>query len=275
MSARTPGKFGLLPVEHDERDLLFAEFRESEEIEVPDTFDCTGGVEAFFMFGNGPEDPEPKGLPADFEGAGDCFWAGEAEQFRMFSSYGVGTPDVFTTLGVLGGYSDCTGYRLGDESTDQGTEPREGLKYLQKTGLIDGAGKVHKVGLYVAGQAQDWQEMLEIAYICDGAGLGFEVAGAQQQQFANEEAWKLTPHEQIEGGHWVPVTRCVSADVIEIATWARGDQKVERTWFEKRNNAVFGVFSEESLKTGKNPRGLDMAGVLARAKQLGLEVVQP
>jgi hypothetical protein len=270
--SRTAGKLGMKDVEPDERDLLFEHFRKPEEITVPEQFGGDDGLTEFYMFGNGPEETDEAGVPA--EGCGDCFWAGSAEETRMWSAFGLAEADVFTAAGVVSDYSAGTGYVVGDESTDQGTEPRQGLLYRQKTGIIDASSDRHKIGMFCVGKAQDFEQMLEMALIFDGVGLGFEIPNTAQTQFSNHEPWELVEGEEIEGGHWVPFRRRIDAETFTIVTWA-AEQEVKQTWFEKRNTAVFGIFSVESLRQGKNPDGLDTEGLLAAAKSLGLELVQP
>lgn len=272
MSDRKAGKLGMKKVEPDERDILFSRVREPEKCVVPEQFGGDDGLTEFFMYGNGPESPPPTGAPTDFEGCGDCFEAGSAEETRMWSAYGIGSADDITVEQVLTSYEEITGYVLGDESTDQGTEPRQGLNYRRKTGILDVAGARHKIGLYMLGEPGNYEQMLELALICDGVGLGFDIPSSAQEQFENHEPWDVVPDEEIEGGHWVPFRRRLDAKTFTVITWAE-EQEVTQAFFEKRNNAVFGIFSLESLKAGKNPDGLDEEALIAEAKKLGIEIV--
>ena len=63
----------------------------------------------------------------------------------------------FTGANAIEDYSAVTGYDPktpldadGNNPTDLGTNTRDGLNYRQKTGLIDTAGKRHRIGAYVS-----------------------------------------------------------------------------------------------------------------------------
>src|SRR4051812_19000066 len=74
---------------------------------------------------------------------GNCVFAGAAHEHMLFCGV-TGTPTRFNTEDVVGAYSTVTGYKIGDDSTDQGTVVRDALKYRVDTGLKDNENKFHK-----------------------------------------------------------------------------------------------------------------------------------
>jgi hypothetical protein len=112
------------------------------------------------MLGNGPDDSVQKG----FKGAGDCVFAGAGHETILWNALaGITVP--ITGKENISDYSAVTGYVIGDDSTDQGTDVRTALLYRQKTGILDSNGKRHKIGPFLA---LDWKKL-------DSNGYSYEL----------------------------------------------------------------------------------------------------
>ena len=56
---------------------------------------------------------------------------------------------TFNNQSVLKDYSAVTGFNPNDPNTDQGTDMQVAASYRRKTGVLDAAGKRHKVIAYL------------------------------------------------------------------------------------------------------------------------------
>src|SRR2546425_8758875 len=88
---------------------------------APAVVDYTSKVPEWPMYGN--------------DQYGDCVWAMIGHSIEAATSYGRGATVEVTDADVLKGYSDVTGFRPDDPSTDQGTVIQDALDYWRKTGV--------------------------------------------------------------------------------------------------------------------------------------------
>lgn len=261
---RQAGRLGLKEIQPDDRDLLFASFRETKQVlpKVPATFGVSTEIPdaAWGMLGN--------------DEWGDCFWAGRAHGTMVWTGYSGHAPAPMSTDATLLDYAS-TGFNqqagpAGSNPTDQGTDPRQGLAYCQHEGIHDANGHRHQLGAYVFGEPGNWDHLLEMLLIFDVVGLGLNVPGNAIQQFNSGQPWQLVPGWQkipLEGGHWVEGIERTGRDVINVVTWGRR-QPVTKAWLKQYCDCVVGMFSAESLKAGNDPAGLNTAAMLAALQAL-------
>lgn len=205
------------------------------------------------MLGNGPDDSVVPG----FKGAGNCVLAGGDHETRETAKLG-GKIVTFTGANAIADYSAVTGYVIGDDSTDQGTEVRKALSYRRKTGLIDAAGKRHKIGAYVSIDPKNWDELMQAVYVFSAVGIGFEFPSYAWDQFDNGEPWDVLPGGFIEGGHYVPIMGRSSRNIGGSVSWGRR-QPMTRGFYETFNDEAWAIVFPEELKAGKNERGFDLS----------------
>lgn len=219
--------------------------------------------DSWLMLGNGPDDSVAPG----FQGAGDCVFAGAAHETMETNRLARHTVH-FTGKEVISDYSKVTGYVVGDDSTDQGTDVRTALSYRRRTGVIDAAGKRHKIGAYLALDPKNWDQLMQAAYIFGAVGIGFEFPDTAMEQFDRGQRWDVVAGSQIEGGHYVPVMGRSSTTVAGVVTWARR-QAMSQAFYEAYNDEAWAVvFPEELNSKGLNERGFDLAALNAALKQL-------
>jgi hypothetical protein len=82
------------------------------------------------LYANGP-DPS---FPQAPDGVGDCVWAYQAYQLGIWTGNS-GSLVTVATSDVIAAYSGDTGYVIGNETTDQGTDELSAIDYMVKTGL--------------------------------------------------------------------------------------------------------------------------------------------
>jgi hypothetical protein len=256
-------RMGKQSATYDRRDLKFRDFLVAERLPAPP---ARFGYGALFgdwgMLGNGPDDSVQPG----FQGAGDCVWAGADHETMLWNSE-AGHPVTFTGANAISDYSAVTGYVIGDDSTDQGTNVRTALGYRRSTGVVDGGGTRHTIGAYVSLEPGNWEELMQAAYVLLAVGIGIEFPSSAMDQFDNGQPWSVVPGAQVEGGHYVSVTGRRAPDDIGLITWGKR-QGMTRSFYTKYCDEAWGIASEEELKNGKNVRGFDYAGLQTALQQL-------
>jgi hypothetical protein len=258
-------KLGKKPATYDRRDLLFAHYRTAEALPAhPAHFghEKLVGASAWQMLGNGPDNTVASG----FRGAGDCFFAGGAHETMLWTME-TGTATKFTGANSIADYIAVTGYDPkakpdvnGDNPTDQGTLSRDGLKYRQDTGLIDAAGKRHKIGAYVSLELGNMEELLEALYLFGIVGIGLKFPGSAMDQFNARKPWSVVPGPPPTEGHYVPLV--AYRTMLEVVSWGR-IQQMTTTFYKTYADEAWVILSPEMLKKGKSLEGFNLAQLQA------------
>jgi hypothetical protein len=244
-----PGlRLGKRPASEDQRDLLFSNYVKPAELPRPPKqfgHEMLFPAKGWQMLGN--------------DEWGDCAWAGPAHETMMLSTEG-GKPAEFTTAGVLRDYAAGTGFDPnagppGNNPTDRGSNVRDVLKYRAKTGIVDAAGKRHKIGAYVKLTPKDLTQVYQAMYLFQTVGIGIEFPSSAMDQFHAGEPWSVVKGAQIEGGHYVP---CVAKrSNIDVVTWG-ALQQMTIEFFETYCDEAWAYISSEDLQKGVDPDGFSL-----------------
>jgi hypothetical protein len=246
-------KLGKLPATPDSRDLLFATYAEPAQLPVPP---AQFGHETLFP-------PKAWGMLGNDEW-GDCAWAGPAHETMLLTKEGH-HPVEFTTAGVLSDYSASTGFDPhagppGKNPTDKGSSVRDVLTYRHTTGVIDSAGKRHKIGAYLRLDQTDLTEIYQALFLFQAVGIGFVFPESAMTQFNEGKPWDVVPGAKIQGGHYVcAVARRMNIDVV---TWGALQQMTEH-FFTTYCDEAWAYVSPEDLRDGHDPEGFDLAQLKA------------
>jgi hypothetical protein len=253
-------KTGKLPFVADERDLKLSDYLSALPT-PPADFGHEDLVTDWGMLGNGPDDSVEPG----FGGAGDCVFAGGDHETLMLGAEGSHHP-TFTGAQAIADYSAVTGYVLGDESTDRGTDVREALKYRKATGLVDAGGHRHRIGAFLQ-LDKDLDQIFQAAYVFGCVGIGIEFPESAMQQFDDGEAWDVVKGSPIDGGHYIPVVGRNGGNIV-VVTWGK-TQEMTPAFFAKYCDEAWVYVSASALDAdGKTPEGFDKAQLLADLKAL-------
>lgn len=261
-------KLGKAPASRDDRDITFKSLKAGQALPKPPANFGHGQIykdgEAagdWQMNGNGPDDSVEPG----FEGAGDCVFACGAHTTRETNKI-AGHTVTITGKESIADYSAVTGYVIGDDNTDQGTDMRVAMKYRAKTGLVDHKGARHKIGAYVSLAAGDWNEYVEAAYIFSAVEIGFQFQQAQDDTF-DSGVWDYDPSSSVIGGHAIPGFGR-NHGRGGIVSWGK-HLWMTQAFYTNLVDEAWGIVYPEELKNGKNERGFDLAGLNAALQQLG------
>jgi len=186
---------------------------------------------------------------------GCCFPAGQAHAVMQETADGAGKAVHVAPSNTLADYFAMNGVEPGPpgSGSDQGTDPRVGLDYHRKVGIVDGAGRRHKLAGYVALEVGNLTELAEAAYLFGAVGIGLNLPQSAQDQFPTGH-WRVVPGSPIEGGHWVV---CVGRwnGYYEIVTWGERIH-VTPQFLSTYMNCGYGMLSAEVIDgQGKSPEG--------------------
>ena len=227
-----------------------AYFKPAELPKRPAEFGHENLVQQWNMLGN-----------ADY---GCCAWSGAAHETYLWTAAG-STRAHITTQDVLSDYAACTGFKASDPSTDQGTDMQAAASYRRQTGILDAAGKRHKIGAYVALEPGNTEEILNAAWLFGAVGIGILIGARQEEQFATKQPW-ASPVGTDPGGHYVPLV-AYRGGVARVVTWG-GVQPVTMQFLEHQCEQAIAYLSTDMLRGGKSLEGFDLAALQDDLKQL-------
>lgn len=262
------GFLGKLPHVEEPRDLQAADFLEATALPVPPTNfghgrifkDGEDTLADWDMNGNGPDDT----VAAGFQGAGDCVWAAAAHTTRMAAKVQRHTVTI-TGRESIADYSAATGYVIGDDQTDQGTDMRQAMSYRRHTGILDASGSRHKIGAYLA-ITPTWFNLIQAAYVFDAVEIGFQFQQAQEAQF-DTGVWDYVPGSPVVGGHAIPLFGRLHGQA-GVVSWAK-HLWVTESFVDQLVDEAWAIVYPESLNTsGVNDRGLNVTQLNAALSQL-------
>lgn len=187
--------------------------------------------------------------------AGCCVYSGFGHQCMAWGGM-LGNMDVsFTTAQILGpgGYGE-TGYVVGDDSTDNGTDMVQACQWWKDKGFL---------GHTIKGFAQVAPASIPLAaFIFGSVGMGIVVQQAQMDQFDHAEPWDVVKDSPELGGHYVPVIGRNAAGNLLCVTWGRV-QAVTPAFVEAQcDEAVVQLSADWLDAQQQSPRGLKLADMM-------------
>lgn len=251
-------KLGKRKATYDKRDLLFSVYRMKGSLPPhPAKFGHEGFIDshAWQMLGNGPDDSVQTG----FQGAGDCVFAGACHETMLWTEEAHHRA-LFTGKNAISDYSAVTGYVVGNDATDQGTDVRTALKYRAKTGIIDVNGNRHKIGAYLALEPGNIDHIKEAMWLFGAVGIGIEFPNSAMDQFDAGKPWSVVHGSQVEGGHYIPLV--AKRTRLECVTWGQ-IQGMTEAFYKKYCDEAWAILSPEMLVNGKSLGGFDLAALQA------------
>ena len=193
---------------------------------------------------------------------GNCVVAGGMHETMLLGALGGHGAPRFTDGDALADYSAITGYVPGHDDTDNGTDMVDAAHYRQRTGLIDAAGRRHKIDGFVSLHAGDVEEVVLAAYLFGVIGLGADLPTNADDQFDAEQPWSLTPHPGHGGGHYFSCVGRNHEGNLLVVTWGRL-HAVEPAWLAERMDEGVAYISREALRGNEllNQRNMDWSAI--------------
>jgi hypothetical protein len=207
-------KLGLKPPVNDIRSLKLGNYLNLSTLPTPPSaFDWTLALtQNYSMYANGPAPDNPPGIK---DGVGDCFFAMQARR-RVLATANANSIIVPTVDECLGSYSGCTGFDINNPTTtDYGTEPVQGMKYMARAGMGLGP-RNFKIGAYVM---VDWtkpDQMAAALWIFGHLFIGIEFPASYEW----EPQWGAS-NDAIIGGHAILGQAMHPDGSVLIDSWAQ------------------------------------------------------
>lgn len=237
-----PYKLGKLPARPDAVKLKLTQYKTATLPTPPKRYGHQNLIPTWNMYGN--------------DKYGDCVFAGAGHEHLLWNKE-AGHDVFFTEANILEGYTEVTGFNPNDPSTDNGTDMELAAKWRRHIGLIDGAGKRHPIGAYLAIEAGNINQIKQAAYLFSAVGIGIQFPASAMQQFNDGKSWHIVNGSPIEGGHYVPVVGYDSR-YIYVVTWGRV-QKCTYGFIRKyMDEGIVYLSSEFITSTGKTLEGFDL-----------------
>lgn len=216
------------------------------------------------MYGNGPDDTVRKG----FQGAGDCVWAAFCELIHLWQHAAFRPLAPITGKEAIGAYSEFTGYRIGDDATDQGTSLATAMSQMRKTGLKDAKGTRHKIGAYLSITPGSSSQMQAAIRAFGAISIGINFPSYAMTEFNADKPWNYQTGGQIEGGHCIVASRPPVGTAWDVISWARRFH-ANTAFLSHLCDEAYAIIDPEFLNaTGKTPEGLDAKALNAALAKL-------
>jgi len=207
---------------------------------------------ALQMYGNGPDETVAPG----FGGAGDCVWAMLCNAIQL-ARHASGKPLApLSGKSAIGAYSEVTGYRIGDDATDRGTDMGEAMGHMRHTGLLDLAGTRHRIGAYATYDPKNRAEHLAVIRTFGSGAVGIEFPGYAMDEFNAHKPWSYHAGGTIDGGHAILAPR-----YERVFTWAE-EIEVTNPFLQHQADEGFALIWPEFLDgSQETPEGFDAAAL--------------
>jgi len=192
---------------------------------------------------------------------GCCVEAGAAHETMLLKADAGYPIPPFSDSVVLKDYQDSgSGYVVGDETTDQGTDLQQYAAYRQKTGILDAAGQRHKIEIYTALKVGDVNELAQAVFEFGAVGIGLQLPTSAQDQFQLFEPWSVVD-SAIDGGHYVPIIGRNSLGNWICVTWGRLQALTPGFISKYMDEGLVYISPERISAKGLSPQGFDLAGL--------------
>jgi hypothetical protein len=193
---------------------------------------------------------------------GCCVFATHAHRVMAQEwSSGRRDPLPVKTDQVLAFYSDVTGFREDDPSTDNGAYLIDALRFLRKTGFgLETDQSQHTIGAYARVDAiGPTDEFKRAAHLFGGLTLGLALPVRAQGQDVwtdtGRDDWEDKPYSW--GGHSVEMIGYANGG-ITFVTWGR-EQHATWSWVARYVDEAWALISEDFInRLGRTPQGLDV-----------------
>jgi hypothetical protein len=204
--------------------------------------------------------------------AGDCTCAGSDHEHMLWTGIGNrgSLSAKFKTANAISDYSALSGYDPSTGSNDNGVAVSALMDYRRTTGVIDAAGKRHKIDLAVRlPKPFSWSQFINCVWCFKAVAIGFEVPQSAMDQFNAGEPWDYVGDDNIEGGHYVPAVGSTnSSGEVTVLTWGQR-QLMTKSFFEHYVDELWVPLSQEAMSSIESAlKAVDWSAVQSIARSL-------
>lgn len=191
---------------------------------------------------------------------GDCVIAGGLHETRLWNRQRGVTVPVGDACAIRN-YSAITHFDPnagppGRNRTDRGTDMEYAARYRRHTGLVDAAGKHHRIGAYVALDPGDLEQLWAALYLFDAVGVGVEYPAQWSDAFARRKPWDAVAKPRLRGGHYVSGVARRGGNLM-VVSWGRLHPMTPAGYTQFCDEAI-AYLSLEKLTRGKDSDGFSL-----------------
>lgn len=187
----------------------------------------------------------------------DCTAAAAGHQREVWTRYGQLATITTTDADVLRFYERCSGYRIGDPSSDRGAIMQDCLDVWRRTGL----GRDRILAFFQLDHT-NLAEVKTALWLLGGVYVGVNFPRSAMTQFNNRQPWDYNPglDNTIEGGHCVHLGAIDATGMLTVTTWGQ-TQQVTPAWWAQFVEEAWCSASQSWMRAGLSPAGLDTAKI--------------
>lgn len=230
------------------------------------------------MLGNGPDSTLPVGQGP----VGDCVIAEDLHLAAM-RACNAGAPWVPTTAQALAAYSAVTGFVLGNEATDQGTDPlalvgyRLGSSSQPAAAYPDGSTLLAAVTV----DATNLAAMKQAIWLADGVFMWASLPDGWESEESGGDVWDAAGAPDPSNGHGFGGAGYLENGDLLLTEWGIDDPPIQLTpaaqaqyLVPSAGGGVIAFLGSNivSSVSGKCPAGYDLAALKSYLASLGAPV---
>jgi hypothetical protein len=236
-------KLGKLPAAHDPVTPRMADFVDfSIALPAARATHHTNVVHTYPMFGN--------------DKYGDCVEACIAHQIELNCTLNKRPTPGIEADSVLGLYSDLTGFKPDDPSSDKGTVLLTAWQHWRDVGCFG-----DKLAGFMQIDPTDWLELMIATQLFESVGIGIQMPKTALEQTEAGKEWAVTGPLTGDaavgswGGHCVP---CISIDdgTMVVASWEK-KIKVSKEFITAYADEAYVALSDSVMKGSLSASGFD------------------
>ncbi|MFD4442533.1 hypothetical protein ACFWPK_22460 [Nocardia sp. NPDC058519] len=184
-------------------------------------------------------------------------WAGAAHETLLWARE-AGDDVEFDADTIASDYAACTGYDKSQPETDRGTDLQAAASYRRRAGIVDTAGRRHRIGAYVSITPGDPDELAAAAYIFGAVGVGWRLPAYAVEDISAGRPWDVRHGmPPLAGGHYTPVVARRGGFFYAI-THGRAQEFTER-FYRRYCDEAIAYLPPDLLGAGAaNAPGLDI-----------------
>lgn len=186
---------------------------------------------------------------------GCCTVSSAAHMAMQTQWYGQDARVYIPDAEIIRAYSAVSGYKPGDDSTDNGAVIQDVLNFWRTTGVGG-----YKIEAFAQVDANNIDLVRLCVSIFGAVNIGMNFPSSAMDQFDTGATWTPVAHARSEGGHAVPIVG-YDQKAFTCVTWGKL-QKMDLAFWKKyvvpEKDVWVAIDTDWLRKVGTSPAGLDV-----------------
>lgn len=236
-----------LGVVHDRRTLMAKAILASDDVRVPQAHRLAKSLKRVPMFAN--------------DEFGDCVFASQGHAIVTWEKASSQRDLAVSTEDILQEYTDVTGFRPDNPSSDNGAYELDGLNNFRQNGIgRQKDGSPHKIYAFAAVEWTNHEEVKLASYVFGGVKVCAGLPLAASDQLRRGQDWDVTEGTRARWGSWGGhslYSYGYNPYGLYLWTWGKS-QFATWAWVDKYVDESYALVSPDYIrKGGTTPQGFD------------------